>query len=305
MNYSVIIPVFNSEDSLEELFQRIKTTFENFGSSTTFEVIFVDDFSKDKSWDILKKLKNEFPDLLKIIRFAKNYGQHNAVFCGFENSSGERIVTIDDDLQQDPKDIELLITKMDSTNADLVYGLGTKKYSAARKIGSSAYKNFSKYVDGKYGQGSSFRLLTASLLKQVIEHKKHFVFLEEILFWYTDYIEVVEVKQYPRKYGKSGYSIAKIFGYMNNTSINYSVWPLKIMINGGALLSLISFLLGLYFIFKKIFLGIIIPGFTALIVSIFFSTSLLLMCFGIVGKYLNNIYIVLNEKPTYSIKEKL
>lgn len=303
MEYSVVVPVYNSQDSLEELFQRIKKTFEKFDSHVSFEVVFVDDFSKDKSWEVLMKLKKSNPEYLKIINFGKNFGQHNAVLCGFRYVSGNRIITIDDDLQQAPEDIALLIERMNTTNADLVYGVGGKNHSNARKIGSKLYKQGAKHIDGKYGEGSSFRLISEPLVKKVIGHKQHFVLIEEILYWYTECIEVVKVSHQPRKKGKSGYSPFKIFRFVVNISVNYSNWPLKFMIYGGAIFSFFSFLLGIYFICKKIFLGVAVPGFTALIVAIFFSTSILLLCFGIVGKYLYNIYDILNEKPTYSIKE--
>ncbi len=303
MKYSVVIPVYNSQDSLEELYNRISETLSKVSDS--FEVVFVDDFSNDASWDNLLKLKNTHLNNVKIIRFAKNYGQHNAVLCGLKYCKGDRIVTIDDDLQQAPEDILLLIDKMDNSNADLVYGVGGKHHSVARRMGSKLYKQGSKHIDGKYGEGSSFRLIERSLLEKVIGRKQHFVFIEELLFWHTEYIEVVKVNHYPRKSGKSGYSPFKLFKLVVNVSINYSNWPLKFMIYGGAVLSLISFLFGLYFILKKIILGVNVPGFTALIVAIFFSTSILLLCFGIVGKYLQNIYIVLNDKPAYSIKEAL
>jgi len=303
MKYSVVIPVYNSQDSLEELYTRIIETLKKV--SDNLEVIFVDDFSSDHSWNILLKLKNTYPKNVKIIRFAKNYGQHNAVLCGLKYSKGDRIITIDDDLQQAPEDILLLINKMDNNNTDLVYGIGGKHHSLARRIGSKLYKQGSKHIDGKYGEGSSFRLIERSLLDKVISKKQHFVFIEELLFWHTEYIELVKVSHHPRKSGKSGYSPLKIFKIVVNVSINYSNWPLKFMIYGGAILSLISFLFGLYFIFKKVILGVSVPGFTALIVAIFFSTSILLLCFGIVGKYLQNIYIVLNDKPAYSIKEAL
>lgn len=299
----MVIPVYNSEHTLEELFQRVKTFFENFDPQVSFELIFVDDFSKDGSWEVLKKLKKKNPHVVKIIRFAKNYGQHNALLCGLRHSSGNRAITMDDDLQHAPEDINLLIKTMEETNADLVYGIGGGKHSPTRRIGSKLYKKSSKYIDGKYGEGSSFRLMDSSLLKKISNHHQHFVFIEELLFWYTEDIELVPVGHYPRKFGKSGYSANKIFRQIVNISINYSNWPLKLMIYGGAVFSLISFLLGVYFILKKIIFDSVVPGFTALIVAIFFSTSLLLLCFGIVGKYLNNIYDVLNEKPAYSIKE--
>ncbi len=301
MKYSVVIPVYNSQNCLKELYERISTTLQKL--TADYEVIFVDDFSSDKSWNVLKEIKDANSGQSKIVRFAKNYGQHNATLCGFRYATGDRIITMDDDLQQAPEDILLLVEKMDSTNADLIYGVGGKNHSLVRRVGSNLYKQGAKHIDGKYGEGSSFRLIDSSLLKKVVNHKMHFILIEELLFWHTECIEIVEVQHHPRRSGKSGYSPLKLFKFIVNISVNYSNWPLKFMTYGGAILSLVFFLLGLYFILKKLLLNVSVPGFTALIVAIFFSTGLLLLCFGIVGKYLNNIYIVLNDKPVYSVKE--
>lgn len=301
MDVSVVVPVFNSQGSLKELFEKLNYTLTQLNLS--FEVVFVDDCSKDSSWDVLLELKESHSDLVKLIRFSRNFGQHNATLCGLRYAKGDVALTIDDDLQQAPEDIVLLLDRMKQTNADLVYGVGGEHHSTFRKVGSSLYKKTAKYIDGKYGDGSSFRLISRSLLEKVVQHTNHFVLLEELLFWYTQNIEIVPVQHFPKKSGKSGYSPWKIFQLISDISLNYSDWPLKFMTYGGAVFSVISFLFGVYFIFKKVFLDVNIRGFTALIVAVFFSTSLLLLCFGIVGKYLNNIHTALSKKPMYSIKE--
>ena len=101
IDFSVVVPVHNSEETLEELFLRLKAVFNDLGSS--FEVIFVEDGGKDNSWDVLKKLKQNFPDLIKAIKLNKNFGQHNATMCGFAFAKGDNIITIDDDLQNPPE----------------------------------------------------------------------------------------------------------------------------------------------------------------------------------------------------------
>src|SRR5690348_16354510 len=98
--YSVVVPVYNSEGSLSELFERMDKTFKKLNE--TFEVVFVDDFSKDKSWEVLTRLKNQYNDRVKIIGLARNYGQHNATVCGFSFCKGAAVITIDDDLQNPP-----------------------------------------------------------------------------------------------------------------------------------------------------------------------------------------------------------
>jgi len=299
MLVSIVVPVYNSASILPKLNQRLQKCLEGLYE---VEIIYVDDFSKDQSWSVLKDLKKQF-DNLKIVKLGKNFGQHSATLCGFNFAQGECVVTIDDDLQQGPEDISKLIDVLNESNAELVYGIGNSNHSKFRKAGSDLYKKGAKHIDGKMGEGSSFRALKKSLVDKVKVYNNHFVMLEEILYWHTRNIEFVAVNHYPRMDGKSGYSPLKIFRFIVDISVNYSNWPLKFMTYGGAILSFVFFCLGIYFIAKKVIYGASVPGFTALIVAIFFSTSVLLLCFGIVGKYLNNIYVVLNKKPVFSIEE--
>ena len=302
MEYSVVIPVYNSSESLRELCVRTHGTLKKM--TNDFEIIFVDDYSSDGSWDELVKLKSEFPDNVKIVRLAKNYGQHNAIFCGFKYVTGDFVVTIDDDLQNHPEDIVLLIEEIKTTNLDLVYGIDkNNKNAPIRKASGDIYKAVSKRIEGGLGEGSSFRIFNSSLLNKIMNHNQHFIFLDELLFWYTNFIGFIPVKRVPRKYGTTGYSAFVMLKFISSMTVFYGTWPLKLMTYGGAVISAISFLIGLFFLWKKFYLGVNVPGFTAIIVAISFSTSVILISFGIIGKYLNNIYVVLNNKPTYSVKE--
>jgi len=123
--YSVIIPVYNSQNTLEELFERIDKCFEQH--QLKYELIFVDDGSEDHSWQVLRKLKENYNEKIKAIRFVRNFGQHNAVFCGLSYATGEFIITLDDDLQHPPEEIPKLIEKHKKTSSELVYGFYKKK----------------------------------------------------------------------------------------------------------------------------------------------------------------------------------
>src|SRR3954465_2234156 len=118
--YSIVVPVYNSEKTLEELCTRIETTFRKMDEG--FEIILVNDNSQDHSWSIIKDLKRKFGEKLTAIHLRKNFGQHKALLCGFQFARGEYIFTIDDDLQFSPEDMEILIERMKTTSADLVYG---------------------------------------------------------------------------------------------------------------------------------------------------------------------------------------
>lgn len=302
IEYTVVVPVFNSEKTLLELHSRIKDIFQNLNK--TYEVIYVDDGSHDTSWQKLKEVKNKNENVTAI-KLNKNFGQHNATFCGFELSGGEYIITIDDDLQTPPEEIPRLIDAMEKEDAEMAYGLyPSKKHSKSRNIGSKYAKKSSKYWMGRPGEGSSFRLLSRKLVGNIINHHQNFVFIDEILHWYTDNIVYVEVEHRKRQVSKSGYSSFKLFRMLSNIIIYYTTIPLKLMVYGGFLASLVFLVVSVYYILLKIFFDVPL-GYTSIIVGILFSTSLILFSLGIIGEYLRRIYMVQNKKPPYTIKKIL
>ena len=299
--FSIVVPVFNSRDSLRELFSGIREVFDRMNS--TFEVIFVDDCSRDDSWEVVSTLKSAYPDVIKGIRLSKNFGQHNATFCGMTFARGELIITIDDDLQVPPGEIPRLIEVREQTGCDLVYGLyRRKKHSGIRNAGSKSLKSGAKALHDSPGEGSSFRLIQSDLVKQVLQHRQNFIFLDEIFHWYTDDIRFVEVTHLPRKYKQSGYSFGKLVKLLANLVLYYTMLPLKFLVYGGFLISLITFIIGLQFIIKKLAYNVPL-GYTSLIVAVLFSTSIILFSLGVLGEYLSRIYQIHNRKPPYSIKK--
>ena len=302
LEYSVVVPVFNSEASLEELISRLTAVMDSTGKG--YELIFVDDGSRDQSWEVVKKLKEEHPGLLTGIRLAKNFGQHSATFCGFNFAKGNFIITIDDDLQCPPEEIPRLIKVMEENDAELVYGIfNKKKHSLLRNLGSESFKK-SASILGSSKDGSSFRLISKNVIQKIITHYQNFVFIDEILHWYTDYIALVAVEHHKRKHKSSGYSSLKIWSLFANILFYYSTAPLKLMVYGGLVSSVFFFILSIFFVLKKILLNVPL-GYTSLIVAILFSTSLILLCLGVIGEYLSRIYMVQNKKPLYSVKKVL
>jgi len=302
LRYSVVVPVYRGEKTLMPLMQQLDDFFT--GKTLSYEVVFVDDASPDNCWEELKLIKQRYPDKAKIYRLSKNAGQHNATLCGILHASGDFIVTIDDDLQVEPKEIEKLIDRQKETGKDLVYGVyDVKHHNVIRNAGSKFINSFFKYFSNTYGNGSSFRLINASITKNMSAVYQKYLLLDEILSWHTENITHVEVKHHPRQNGVSGYSTAKLVLLTLNYIINYTVIPLRLMTYIGMLFSFISFCFGIYFIYKKYF-DYVELGFTSLIVAIFFSSGLMLFCLGIIGEYITRLYSKESSRPIYVIKEK-
>ena len=298
--YSIVVPVYNSCESLEELYRRIGQTMNTI--EKTFEVIFVDDDSSDKSWNSLESIQRANPEEVIAIRLARNFGQHNATICGIAQASGAFIITLDDDLQNPPEEIAKLIGTMKNSEADLVYGIyGKKHHSMARYLGSGVLKGWSRQLFKNKGKGSSFRLMRSSLGKKLLNHQINFIYIDELFNWYTNHIAFVLVDHHKRPYQQSTYTSRSLFSIVSNMVIYYTAIPLRMMVYGGITIALFSFITGLFFIYKKIFHDVPL-GFTALIVAILFSTSIILLSLGIIGEYLSRIYMVQNQKPPFAIK---
>lgn len=301
LDFSVVVPVHNSEEALEELFSRLNATFNKLGNS--FEVIFVDDGSSDNSWEVLKKIKHEFPDLIKVIKLNKNFGQHNATMCGFTFAKGDRVITIDDDLQNPPEEIAKLITAYQVNGSDVTYGIYSKKqHTFARNIMSKGVKKSSKVFMKGLGNGSSFRIINNTIIKKILDHNITFVFIDEVLQWYTSKITFVDVEHKKRKHNKSGYSSFKLFNIGSNLIYYYTNIPLKLMVYGGMIISLLSFILAIKYTIQKIFYDVP-AGYTSIIVAVLFSTGIIVFSLGIIGGYLSRIQLVQNKKPPFHIEE--
>jgi undecaprenyl-phosphate 4-deoxy-4-formamido-L-arabinose transferase len=301
--YSIVVPVYNSIHTLEELFLRTRAVFGTLGKS--FEMVFVDDYSQDGSWEKLVSIRQKFPEFVVAIRLSRNYGQHNAVFCGLEHAIGQYMITIDDDLQVPPEEIPKLISCMEEKDADLVYGyFAHKKHSLFRNLGSFFIKRSSKILMQSPGEGSSFRLMSAELAKNILKHNQHFMYIDELLLWYTGNIGFVKAEHHKRSMNQSGYSNWKLMKLSFNIVIYYTAVPLRIMTYGGFTLSVLSFILAIRFIINKLIHDVPL-GYTSLIVAILFSTSIIMLCLGMIGEYLTRIYKVQNKKPPYSIKKIL
>ncbi|MBP6731438.1 MAG: glycosyltransferase family 2 protein [Chitinophagales bacterium] len=302
--YSIVVPVYNSEKTLAELCARIEETFTRINQS--FEIILINDCSTDGSWGVIRELKEKYNQQLTAIHLRGNFGQHKALLCGFQYAKGAYIITIDDDLQFFPEDIELLINRIEDTNADLVYGtyMNPRQHSSVRRWGSMAIGFIFEKFGNTVGQGSSFKIIRRVVIDKIKDYNHSFTFVDEILSWHTTKIEWQDVRHAPRREGESGYSLAKLTFLSLNLIFAYTTIPLRFMTWFGLASFWICLIMVIYFIYMKVVMGSPL-GFTALIVSIFMSTGLILFSLGIIGEYLNRLFALQHKKPPYLIQEIL
>jgi glycosyltransferase involved in cell wall biosynthesis len=300
--YSLVIPVFNTG---KELFRLHKEIVDSLAEKIDLEIIYVDDFSQDDSWNILKEIKrNDENNQIKIIRLGKNFGQHAATLCGIENSTGDIILTMDDDLQVLPIQFLKLIQEFENSGSHLVYGEYVKKQSLGRQFLTYCYKKIARLEGKNRGKGSSFRLLKADLAKRLPENHRHFIFIDEFLIWYTSKISFVKIENNPNSILKSRYKLGNLFSTTGKVILYSTEIPLKFVTYLGFTLAFVNSIVGCFFIYKHFIDKIAVQGYASLIVSILFSTGIILFSLGIITQYLRLILKNINNAPLYHIDEK-
>lgn len=290
-DFDIVIPVYNASKRISSLLDALQEFYTNF----SFRVILIDDFSKDDSFQKIQTIQSAYSFEIELIRLAKNVGQHSATMIGLSHTKGEFAITLDDDLQHHPGQIDKLITVYNETSADLIYGVFTeKKHSFVRNIGSFLLKQIVKLSNPRLVNITSFRLIKKEILNSFKDKTSPIVFLDEYLINYSSTVEMVKVDHFKREDGKSSYSYLKLIGFALNIILFHSSLPLKFITRLGLIMSLSFFGIGCYFIWQKLMEDVQI-GFTSIIVSIFFSSGLVLFALGIIGEYIRKIWSSQNQ----------
>lgn len=298
---SVVIPVYRSESMLIELYNRLIRTLMRI--HTSFEIIFIDDGSPDSSWQTLCRLFKK-DKRVRLIQLTRNFGQHNAIMCGFAHTKGSYVVTLDDDLQNPPEEIPKLVHKI-KEGYDIVYGeYALKKHSLMRNIGSSLVQYVYRNIFQVAGNLTSFRIIKYEIVKEILSYNRNYTFIDGLLAWHTKNIGYVRVRHDVRKSGKSNYNPAKLFILTLNMVTNFSIFPLQLAFIGGFLFAILGLLLAVFYFFKKILFGIPVTGFTSIIIAILIFSGVQLVTIGLIGEYIGRIHMNINQKPQFTIRTK-
>jgi glycosyltransferase involved in cell wall biosynthesis len=304
--YSIVIPVYNSEKTLDELCSRLKAVFRAI--TENYEIILVDDCSREKSWEVMKRLCAEDKRIIAI-RLAKNFGQHNTTLCGLSHAKGEYVIIMDDDLQHPPEEIPKLISRI-REGYSVVYGKYKIKYhSRIENIFSGIFQSImhrTLNIPNKVFI-SSFAIFTSEAVENAISIKSPHVFLPAFMAKSVDPKKITntEVVHQPRKVGSSNYTLGKYFKLSLDLIINHSALPLIAASAIGLVISVLSILWGLVIIVEKVLdptYGIM--GWNSLMVAIAFLGGMILMFLGIIGEYLRRILADISHEQQYLIGEK-
>jgi len=303
-NLSVIIPVYKSQDSITELYKRLVGTLE--GCSNTFEIIFVEDYGRDKSWEIISKLAQN-DDRVKGFQHSRNFGQHNALLLGIRKAQKEIVITIDDDLQHPPEEIPKMLIKL-AEGFDVVYGYSSsEQHGLWRNLTSQITKLILKNTMGVQAarQVSAFRVFRTKLREAFKNYYNPYVNIDVLLSWGTNRFGTVEMKHDERKFGESRYTFRKLARHAINMITGYSVLPLRIASLAGFGFAVFGFFVLAYVIGRYILEGGVVPGFPFLASIIAIFSGAQLFSIGIIGEYLAKIYFNSMGSPYSVIKDSV
>ncbi|HSO27699.1 MAG TPA: glycosyltransferase family 2 protein [Anaerolineales bacterium] len=298
---SIVVPVYNSAATLDELVARLETVLP--GLAGEFEIILVNDGSRDESWPRIAALAAKSRRVIGV-NLMRNYGQHNALLCGIRKARGTVIVTLDDDLQHPPEEIPKLLDQL-AHGYDVVYGVPEKMpHSWWRNLFSYVTKRVLAFTMGisSIREVAAFRAFRSDLRRAFADYRSPNVQIDVLLSWGTTRFATVQVREDARKAGESGYTFSKLVKYALTILTGFSTAPLRFTNMIGFLFTLIGvgvfiYVLGVYFLLGSI------PGFPFLasIISIFSGTQLFAL--GIIGEYLARVFYRSMDRPPYIIGE--
>jgi undecaprenyl-phosphate 4-deoxy-4-formamido-L-arabinose transferase len=303
---SVVVPVFNEEENLPELLRRLRAVMDGMGRA--YEIILVDDGSSDRTPQMLKEAVGQYPNL-KVVRFNKNYGQHNAIFAGFAQVQGEIVVTIDADLQNPPEEIPKLVKKMDE-GYEVVGGYRENRQdSIFRKIPSYfVAKITSKLVKVQLKDyGCMLRAYRKDLVKAMESSEEVSTYIPALANSYAASIAEIPVDHRARTKGESKYSLLRLLHLNFDLMTSFSLLPIQMVGLAGVFIALAGLAFSVFLLVMRFVKGAewAAQGVFTLFGILFFFIGVQVLAIGLIGEYIGRIYQEVRKRPRYRIREVL
>lgn len=302
---SIVIPVYNAEQTIESL---CKTLIALYGEQYALEIILVNDYSRDSSDVVCRRLHGEFGRIIRYIRLARNFGEHNAVMAGLNFVTGDFCVTMDDDFQNPPEEIATLLQEI-GKGYDVVYThYGTKNDSLLRNLGSRFNDAMANLVLKKPADLylSSFKIMNRFAVEQIVKYPGPDPYIDGIILRITASIGKVQVRHSQREHGRSGYTLGKLVSLWGNMIVSFSLIPLRFLGITGLLMTVYGVLVGTGTLVDMALPMLEDPSDIEIMrASSAFFRGVQLLATSIVGEYVGRIYLLTRQDPQYIIRESL
>ena len=302
---SFVIPCYRSENTVTTVVDEIENTVSQ-RPEYDYEIILVNDGSPDNVWNIISERTKTDGNVIGI-NLSKNFGQHSALMAGYNNASGDIVVSLDDDGQTPACDVFKLIDELDK-GFDIVYAQYPEvRQSWFRRLGSNFTKKITDYlfdIKDDNRKGSSYFVAKRFLIDEMVKYKNAYPYLAGLVLRSTRNISVVNVEHRSRIEGQSGYSITKLLALWLNGFTAFSIKPLKLGTYCGFFLASLGFIFALITIIRKLFITPMMEaGWSSIISIMLVIGGMVLIMLGLMGEYIGRIYICINNSPQYVVKE--
>ena len=300
---SVVVPVYNGAATVPRLVERLN----RLPLREPYEIVLVNDGSADDSARVCRELAQRQPPGVPLVfaDLSRNFGEHHAVMAGYRLSRGAYVVNIDDDFQNPPEEIVRVFEYARSQGLDAVYTRCEEKaYAGWRNLGSRLNNRLADWLLDK-PRGlylSSFRCLNRFLVDEILHYEGAFPYIDGLVFQVTQRVGSIQVAQVAREEGRSGYTLRRLVRLALNMMVNFSIMPLRLATLLGLVLGGLG-LLGAVYVIVEYFLMKQPPGWTMLMTSMSIFSGAQLVILGIVGEYLGRLYLNVNRRPQFVIRE--
>lgn len=302
MKLSVVVPVFNAERTIETLVLDIERAL----SGQDFEIVLVNDGSRDASESICARLAGTRRGRMKFISLRRNFGEHNAVMCGLHYAAGDYVAIVDDDLQNPPAEISKLLAEAEK-GYDVVYArYASKRHHWFRNLGSRFNNWVASHLIGKPRDLylSSFKIIRREVVSEIIKYAGPFPYIDGLILRATDNFSTVDVTHQNRETGKSNYTLSKLVGLYLSMFLNFSIRPLRIFTLAGFGMFMTGTVSAVVFVVWKILVPETAVGWTSIIVAILTFSGFQVMFLGLIGEYLGKQYLDQNKTPQWVVKKE-
>ncbi len=302
---SIVVPVYNGSDTIEELVRQVSASLENTTYADGFEMIFVNDRSPRKdAWPVIRDLSSHYPFVFGI-NLRRNFGQHNATMAGLSYARGRVIVIMDEDLQHPPSSIAPLADTIEE-GVDVCYTrYNNRKHAAWKQWGSSFNDLVARWLlkkpKGLYL--SSFKAMHQDVVKEICAYDGPYPYIDGLLLSATNSFKAIDIEHQDRLVGESGYNLRRLLSLWLKMATGSSVYPLRVATFSGFVLALMSILVLIIVIVRRVFHPDIEPGWTSIFALMLLIGGVQMVFLGIIGEYVGRIYMRLNRSPQYVVRE--
>ena len=305
MKLSFVIPCYRSENTISTVVQEIRDTIAT-RPGTDYEIVLVNDCSPDNVWQVIKQLAAE-DGHIKGICLAKNFGQHSALMAGYGQTTGDYVVSLDDDGQTPANECFKLVDKLEE-GFDVVYACHVKSTQRVfRRFGSFINRKMAESLIGQPQnlRASSFFIARKFVIDQITQYQNSFPYIGGLIFRTTKKIGSIEIQHRKRILGESNYTLMSLLSLWINGFTAFSVKPLRLATYIGVLCAFLGLGSGIYIVIQKIMMPEMLMGYASIMSTMLFLGGMIMLILGLIGEYIGRIYICINQSPQYVIREKV